>query len=58
MYLMILELQCKHEDELEALEQPLAKNLPDLDERRAKVLVKMERFDGAIDVFKSLIKKK
>ncbi|EZA56704.1 N-alpha-acetyltransferase 25, NatB auxiliary subunit [Ooceraea biroi] len=56
LYLMILELQDKNEEILNVLSSPLASHLSHVSQRKAMILVKLERFTEAADAYRELIK--
>ncbi|KAG7208761.1 hypothetical protein KM043_014956 [Ampulex compressa] len=56
LYLMILELQDKNEEMLNVLSGPLASHLSSLPQRKAALLLKLERFPEAVSVYTELIK--
>ncbi|XP_076755634.1 phagocyte signaling impaired isoform X1 [Xylocopa sonorina] len=55
LYLMILELQGKSEEMLNVLSGPLASHLSSLLQRKAALLLKLERFREAANAYKALI---
>ncbi|XP_015121596.1 N-alpha-acetyltransferase 25, NatB auxiliary subunit [Diachasma alloeum] len=55
LYLMILELQGKDESVLEVLNGPLSDKLSGVPQRRASLLLKLERHEEATNAFKKLI---
>ncbi|XP_058795847.1 N-alpha-acetyltransferase 25, NatB auxiliary subunit isoform X2 [Phymastichus coffea] len=57
LYLMILELQGKVEEMLEVLLGPLASRLSNVQQRKAKLLLKMKCFDKAAKAYEDLIRK-
>lgn len=58
LYLMILELQGKSEEMLNVLSGPLASHLLSVPQRKAALLLKLERFAEAVSVYKKLISEK
>lgn len=58
LYLMILELQGKSEEMLKVLSGPLASHLLSVPQRKAALLLKLERFAEAVSVYKKLISEK
>ncbi|XP_053986052.1 N-alpha-acetyltransferase 25, NatB auxiliary subunit [Hylaeus anthracinus] len=56
LYLMILELQGKSEEMLNVLSEPLASHLSSIPQRKAALLLKLERFPEAADAYKELIR--
>lgn len=57
LYLMILELQDKNEEILEVLSSPLASHLSYVPQRKATLLLKLERFPEAAEAYQELIRK-
>nr|XP_012136081.1 PREDICTED: N-alpha-acetyltransferase 25, NatB auxiliary subunit isoform X1 [Megachile rotundata] len=55
LYLMILELQDKSEEMLNVLSGPLASHLSSVSQRKAALLLKLERFPEAASAYKELI---
>lgn len=58
LYLMILELQGKSEEMLNVLSSPLASHLSYVSQRKATLLLKLERFPEAANAYQELIKEK
>jgi N-terminal acetyltransferase B complex non-catalytic subunit len=58
LYLMILELQEKNEEILNVLCSSLASHLSHVSQRKAMILLKLERFTEAADAYRKLIKEK
>lgn len=58
LYLMILELQNKNEEILNVLSSPLASHLSYVPQRKATLLMKLERFPEAAEAYQELIRKK
>ncbi|XP_020285803.1 N-alpha-acetyltransferase 25, NatB auxiliary subunit [Pseudomyrmex gracilis] len=56
LYLMILELQDKNEEILNILSSPLASHLSYVPQRKATILLKLERFPEAANAYRELIK--
>lgn len=56
LYLMILQLLDKNEEILNVLSSPLASHLSYVPERKARILLRLERFPEAADAFRELIK--
>lgn len=56
LYLMILELQDKNEEILNVLSSPLASHLSYVPQRKAAILLKLERFPEAANAYCELIK--
>lgn len=57
LYLMILELQGKVDEMLQVLLGPLAPRLSNIEQRKAKLLLKMKSFDKAAKAYEELIRK-
>ncbi|EFN87304.1 N-alpha-acetyltransferase 25, NatB auxiliary subunit [Harpegnathos saltator] len=57
LYLMILELQDKNEEILNVLSSPLASHLSYVPQRKATLLLKLERFPEAAEAYQELIRK-
>lgn len=58
LYLLILELQDKNEEISNVLSSPLASHLSYVPQRKATLLLKLERFPEAAEAYQKLIIKK
>lgn len=55
LYIMILELQGKNEQILDVLSGPLAARLSGVPQRKAALLLQLQRYEEATTAFKELI---
>lgn len=55
LYLMVLELQGKENEIMEVLTGPLAFRLSSLPQRRATLLLQLQRYSEAATIFKELV---